>query len=29
LAVGDWAQVRVTRSGAYDLEAKLETRAPE
>ncbi len=28
LAVGDWAQVRVTRSGAYDLEARLETRVP-
>jgi ribosomal protein S12 methylthiotransferase len=24
LAVGDWAQVRITKAGAYDLEAKLE-----
>ena len=23
LAVGDWAQVRVTKAGAYDLEAQL------
>jgi len=26
LAVGDWAQVRITRAGAYDLEGKLDTR---
>jgi ribosomal protein S12 methylthiotransferase len=29
LKVGDWAQVRVTAAGAYDLEAKLETRGIE
>jgi ribosomal protein S12 methylthiotransferase len=23
LAVGDWAQVRITKAGAYDLEARL------
>jgi hypothetical protein len=23
LSVGDWAQVRVTKAGAYDLEAQL------
>jgi ribosomal protein S12 methylthiotransferase len=23
LAVGDWADVQITRAGAYDLEAKL------
>jgi hypothetical protein len=27
LAVGDWAQVRITRAGAYDLEAKLDAKA--
>jgi ribosomal protein S12 methylthiotransferase len=27
LAVGQFAQVRVTKAGAYDLEAKLDTRA--
>jgi ribosomal protein S12 methylthiotransferase len=26
LAVGDWAQVQITRSDAYDLEAKLSPR---
>jgi ribosomal protein S12 methylthiotransferase len=26
IAVGDWAQVRITRAGAYDLEGKLDTR---
>jgi ribosomal protein S12 methylthiotransferase len=25
LAVGDWANVRITKAGAYDLEAKLDT----
>ena len=24
LAVGDWAQVRITKAGAYDLEAQLQ-----
>jgi len=28
LAVGDLAQVRITRAGSYDLEAKLDTRVP-
>ena len=23
LRVGDWAEVRITKAGAYDLEAKL------
>jgi ribosomal protein S12 methylthiotransferase len=27
LAVGQWAQVRITKAGAYDLEAKLDTQA--
>lgn len=27
LKAGDWAHVRITKAGAYDLEAKLETRA--
>ncbi len=26
LAVGDWAMVRITKAGAYDLEAKLDTQ---
>ncbi len=26
LAVGDWAQVRITKAGAYDLEAQLHHR---
>jgi ribosomal protein S12 methylthiotransferase len=28
IAVGDWAQVRITRAGAYDLEGKLLAREP-
>jgi ribosomal protein S12 methylthiotransferase len=24
LKVGDWAQVRITKSGAYDLEGRIE-----
>ncbi len=27
LAVGEWAQVRITKAGAYDLEAKLDMQA--
>jgi ribosomal protein S12 methylthiotransferase len=27
LAVGEWAQVRITKAGAYDLEAKLDAQA--
>src|SRR5579859_6150193 len=28
LAVGDWAEVRITKAGAYDLEARLVAREP-
>jgi ribosomal protein S12 methylthiotransferase len=28
LRVGDWAQVRITKAGAYDLEAKMDTQVP-
>jgi ribosomal protein S12 methylthiotransferase len=28
LKVGDWAQVRITDAGAYDLEATMDTMVP-
>ena len=28
LRVGDWARVRITKAGAYDLEAKMDTQVP-